>query len=88
MAPGGAFVVVENGSAKGSHTVRSARKMILRPTSLVSLEGEDNQSNRVFVDCPSLIGRLIMDSVIVNFPHRVRSFPSRVRRKYFWAVCP
>lgn len=56
VAPGGAFVVVENGSAKGSHTVRSARKMILRPTSLLSLEGEDNQSNRVFVYCSSLIG--------------------------------
>lgn len=47
VAPGGAFVVVENGSAKGSHTVRSARKMILRPTSLLSLEGEDKQTNEV-----------------------------------------
>ncbi|CAM9707480.1 unnamed protein product [Scytosiphon promiscuus] len=33
VAPGGALVVVDEGTAKGSHTVRSARQMVLRPSS-------------------------------------------------------
>lgn len=40
VAPGGALVLVEDGSAKGSHTVRSARQMVLRPSSLSSESGD------------------------------------------------
>lgn len=36
VAPGGALVVVDEGSSKGSHTVRSARQMVLRPTTTSS----------------------------------------------------
>lgn len=42
VAPGGALVLVDEGSAKGSHTVRSARQMVLRhpPTPSPSEPGE------------------------------------------------
>lgn len=40
VAPGGALVLVEDGSAKGSHTVRSARQMVLRPSSPSSEPGD------------------------------------------------
>eukprot|EP00903_Cladosiphon_okamuranus_P009917 g9414.t3 len=45
VAPGGALVLVEDGSAKGSHTVRSARQMVLRP-SAPSTEQEEDKSVR------------------------------------------
>lgn len=40
VAPGGALVLIEDGSAKGSHTVRSARQMVLRPSSPSSEPGD------------------------------------------------
>ncbi|CAN0299930.1 unnamed protein product [Ascophyllum nodosum] len=44
VAPGGALVVVEDGSLKGSHTVRSAREMVLRPMSPLSQEGGEKRA--------------------------------------------
>lgn len=40
VAPGGALVLVEDGSAKGSHTVRSARHMVLRPSAPSPEQGD------------------------------------------------
>ncbi|CAN0419285.1 unnamed protein product, partial [Ectocarpus sp. 12 AP-2014] len=43
VAPGGVLVLVEDGSAKGSHTVRSARHMVLRPSAPAPEEGKKNE---------------------------------------------
>lgn len=47
VSPGGALVIVEDGSAKGSHTVRSARQMVL--SSAASGLGEEAGSHRYAV---------------------------------------
>ncbi|CAM9432193.1 unnamed protein product [Ectocarpus sp. 12 AP-2014] len=46
VAPGGVLVLVEDGSAKGSHTVRSARHMVLRPSAPAPEQDEDTGKQR------------------------------------------
>ncbi|CAM9153981.1 unnamed protein product [Ectocarpus sp. 4 AP-2014] len=46
VAPGGVLVLVEDGSAKGSHTVRSARHMVLRPSAHSPEQGGDTGKQR------------------------------------------
>ncbi|CAM9134901.1 unnamed protein product [Ectocarpus fasciculatus] len=46
VAPGGALVLVEDGSAKGSHTVRSARHMVLRPSAPSPEQAGDTSKQR------------------------------------------
>ncbi|CAB1108114.1 unnamed protein product [Ectocarpus sp. CCAP 1310/34] len=46
VAPGGVLVLVEDGSAKGSHTVRSARHMVLRPSAPAPEQGGDTGKQR------------------------------------------